>query len=40
MNPETAYVCLVCKNITDYWKPGGVCEGCETEAERQMDEKH
>lgn len=38
--PDGFYVCMNCKKVTNYWKPGMVCEGCETEGERQQEEQH
>jgi hypothetical protein len=37
--PVGFYVCMDCKEVTNYWKPGNVCENCERIAERQQDER-
>jgi hypothetical protein len=32
------YICMDCKKVTDYWKPGMVCYACEAKGERQMEQ--
>lgn len=38
--PEGFYVCMECKEVTDYWEPGMVCAGCEARGERQFEAQH
>jgi hypothetical protein len=39
-SPDGFYMCMECHKITNYWKPGQVCEGCEARGERQQEEQH
>lgn len=37
---DSLYLCLECHQVTDYWKPGGVCGACEARGERQQEDEH
>jgi rubrerythrin len=36
---DSAYVCMDCGVVTNWWKPGQVCYNCESEGERQMEQE-
>lgn len=36
---DRIYVCMECKCVTDYYKPGGVCGDCELKSDLYEDER-